>query len=264
MEVTGHRGGTEGSQGHLRRCWFLSCRGPELPPGARTALSSRTPVSPSPPSPTLAAGATDMARHCGFNEGRSARHSSRRGRRQGRCGCEPPAPAPGGGTQAGGRGGAGRGWGCREVQGPEHAGARSQRGERPVGTERRQPSVPLTVCPWRGPGFPGRRQPLDFSAHRGAQEAWAPAGLLHTALPPARSAPTSASRPRDLACHAPLPSGESPPAERPPGPLHTPHSLRGPDSATLSGFPSNVLGEDAGPPGQGLGCRTLCRAPRRC
>lgn len=208
-----------------------------------------------------------MARHCGFNEGRSARHSSLKGGGRGGVAVNPPLRLRGEALRLeaeAGQGGAGRGWGCREVQGPEHAGARSQRGERPAGTERRQPSVPLTVCPWRDPGFPRRRQPLDFSAHRGAQEAWAPAGLLHTALPPARSAPTSASRPRDLACHAPLPSGESPPAERPPGPLHTPHSLRGPDSATLSGLPSNVLGEDAGPPGQGLGCRTLCRAPRRC
>lgn len=187
VEVTGHRGGTEGSQGHLRRCWFLSCRGPELPPGARTALSSRTPVSPPPPlphSPPEPRTWPDTALLM-----KAALHVTAAVEGGGRGGVA-VNPGSGGGTQAGGRGGAGRGWGCREVQGPEHAGAQSQRGERPAGTERRQPSVPLTLCPWRGPGFPGAGSPWT-SQPTGAPRRPGPrlASSTRPSLPPAQLPP---------------------------------------------------------------------------
>lgn len=164
MEVTGHRGGTEGSQGHLRRCWFLSCRGPELPPGARTALSSRTPVSPSPPSPTLAAGATDMARHCGFNEGRSARHSSLEGGGRGSVAVNPPLRLRGrhsGWRQRQGRAGLGvqRGARAGARRGPEPAW-RAACGDREAAAVSPADRVPL-AGPWlpRAQAAPGLLSP---------------------------------------------------------------------------------------------------------
>lgn len=132
-------------------------------------------------------------------------------------------PGSGGGTQAGGRGGAGRGWGCREVQGPEHAGAQSQRGERPAGTERRQPSVPLTLCPWRGPGFPGAGSPWT-SQPTGAPRRPGPrlASSTRPSLPPAQLPP----RLRGLATWPvtpPFPLERVHPQSARPGPC-TPHT----------------------------------------